>query len=98
MEIKLTPIATAINSRKTSIDDYWEAVVTEIKLADHILTEAFENISDFSHLEIIYLFDKVKEDDIVFCGRPRGNPNYQMVGIFVQRKKRQTKHYRALHC
>lgn len=87
MEIKLTPIATVKNSRTTPIDDNWEEIIAEIELADHIPTEAFENISDFSHLEIIYYFDKVKNEDIVFSGRPRGNPNYPLVGIFGQRKK-----------
>ena len=87
MEIKLTPIATVKNSRIEPIDDHWETIIAEIELADHIPTEAFENISDFSHLEIIYYFDKVKNDDIVFSGRPRGNPNYPLVGILGQRKK-----------
>lgn len=87
MEISLKPIATVKNSRTEPIDDNWEAIIADIVLADHIPSEAFENISDFSHLEIIYYFDKVNEDDIAFSGRPRGNPNYPLVGIFGQRKK-----------
>lgn len=87
MEIKLLPIAIVKNSRTEPIDDNWETIIADIELAEHIPTEAFENISDFSHLEIIYYFDKVKKDDIVFSGRPRGNPNYPFVGIFGQRKK-----------
>ena len=87
MEIKLTPIAIVKNSRTTPIDDNWKEIIAEIELADRIPTEAFENISEFSHLEIIYFFDKVKNEDIVFSGRPRGNPNYPLVGIFGQRKK-----------
>lgn len=87
MKIELTPIATVINSRTTAIDDNWKNIISEVVLADNIPTEAFENISDFSHLEIIYYFDKVNPEDIVFSGRPRGNPNYPLVGIFGQRKK-----------
>lgn len=87
MEIKLQAIATVRNSRKDPIDDNWEAIVAEIELADHIPTEAFDYISEYSHLEIIYYFDKVKMEDIVFSGRPRGNPNFPLVGIFGQRKK-----------
>lgn len=87
MEIKLTAVATVKNARKEPIDDNWETIIAEIELADHIPSEAFENIKDFSHLEIIYYFDKVKPKDIVFAGRPRGNPNYPFVGIFGQRKK-----------
>lgn len=87
MEIHLTPVATVKNSRVTPIDDNWEEIIAEIELAEHIPTEAFTSISNFSHLEIIYFFDKVKPEDIVFSGRPRGNPNYPVVGIFGQRKK-----------
>ena len=82
MEIKLRPIATVKNSRLEPVDDHWESIVAEIELADHIPTEAFENISQFSHLEIIYYFDKVKTENIVFSGRPRGNLNFPSVGIF----------------
>lgn len=87
MEIVFKPIATVKNSRTEPIDDHWETVISDIELADHIPTEAFESISDFSHLEIIYYFDKVKPEDIVFSCRPRGNPNYPIVGILGQRKK-----------
>ena len=87
MEIKLQSIATVKNSRTEPVDDHWETIIAEIELADNIPTEAFNNISDFSHLEIIYYFDKVKKENIVFSGRPRSNPNYPLIGIFGQRKK-----------
>jgi tRNA-Thr(GGU) m(6)t(6)A37 methyltransferase TsaA len=87
MEIKLNPVATVKNSRNAPVDDHWGAVIAEIELAAHIPTEAFENISDFSHLEVIYFFDRVDYKDIVYSGRPRGNPDYPLVGIFGQRKK-----------
>jgi tRNA (adenine37-N6)-methyltransferase len=87
MEIKLKPIGFVKNTRKEPIDDHWEEITSEIELADHIPTEAFASITDFSHLEIIYYFDKVEPDKIVFSGRPRGNPAYPLAGIFAQRKK-----------
>ena len=87
MEITLKPIATAANSRKVATDDHWGEIITEITLADHIPTEAFDNIESFSHLEIIFYFDQVDETKIVFSGRPRGNPDYPVMGIFCQRKK-----------
>ncbi len=87
MDILLQPVAYIKSARKEPIDDYWEAIVAEIELAGHIPTEAFDHITDFSHLEILYYFDQVKSEDIVYSGRPRGNPNYPKVGIFGQRKK-----------
>jgi tRNA-Thr(GGU) m(6)t(6)A37 methyltransferase TsaA len=56
-------------------------------LLDHVPTEALENIEQFSHLEIIYYFDRVGKNKIVYSGRPRGNPDYPVMGIFAQRKK-----------
>ena len=87
MKITLSPIAIVCNSRTTPIDDHWSTIISEITLADHVPTEAFNQISRFSHLEIIYYFDKVDVKDIVFSGRPRGNPNYPLMGILAQRKK-----------
>src|ERR1700744_4582476 len=87
MNINLIPVATVRNSRTTPTDDFWEGIIAEIELADHIPTEAFESIEHFSHLEIIYFFNKVAEENIVYSGRPRGNPEYPLVGIFGQRKK-----------
>jgi tRNA-Thr(GGU) m(6)t(6)A37 methyltransferase TsaA len=87
MKYEVEPIGFVKNSRTRPTDDYWESITTEIILADHIPDVALSNISAFSHLEIIYLFDQVKEEGIVFSARPRGNPLYPVVGIFGQRKK-----------
>ncbi len=83
----LSPIASVKNARTSPVDDFWEAIISEIELAEHIPTEAFENISAFSHLDIIYFLDQVDPGDIVFSGQPRGNPGYPSMGIFAQRKK-----------
>ena len=72
---------------KEATDDYWGSVITEITLADNMPDEVFANIEDFSHLEIIFYFDKVEDDKIVFSGKPRGNPDFPLMGIFCQRKK-----------
>lgn len=87
MDVIVTPVAYVKNTRTEPVDDNWGDVIAEIVLADHIPTEALENISGFSHLEIIYHFDQLSGDDMVFAGRPRGNPKYPYTGIFAQRKK-----------
>jgi tRNA (adenine37-N6)-methyltransferase len=42
---------------------------------------------DFSQFEIIYYFDKVKGNRILYARKPRGNPDYPDMGIFAQRNK-----------
>ena len=87
MAISLQPIAYTQNSRKEATDDDWGNIISEITLAGHVPTDAFGNIEMFSHLEIIFYFDQVADDKIVYSGRPRGNPEYPVMGIFCQRKK-----------
>jgi tRNA (Thr-GGU) A37 N-methylase len=92
MDIKLQPVATIRNSRIEATDDYWGEVITEITLEDPIPAEAFENIEKYSHLEIIFYFDKAEREKMVYSGRPRGNPDYPVMGIFSQRKKDRPNH------
>jgi len=87
MQITLTPIATVTNIRTEAVDDFWGDTISEITLADHVPTEAFDNIEQFSHLEIIYYFDQADPGKIVYSGHPRGNPEYPKMGILGQRKK-----------
>ena len=87
MGILLDPVAIVKNVRTSATDDYWGEVISEIILLDHVPTGAFENIEQFSHLEVIYYFDKVDKNKIVYSGRPRGNPDDPVMGIFSQRKK-----------
>ena len=86
-EINFKAIGFVANSRKKPEDDNWEPVISEIHLADHIPVEAFDGISEFSHLEIIYFFDQVDRMQISYSSHPRGNPAYPVMGIFAQRKK-----------
>jgi len=92
MEVSLHPIAVVSNSRKEAIDDGWSVIISEIVLADNIPTEAFSGIEAFSHLEIIYYFDKAEDADVIYSGRPRGNPAFPVMGIFGQRKKDRPNH------
>lgn len=87
MSLTLTPVATVHNSRTTPVDDNWSAIISEITLADGIPDEALEGIEAFSHLEIIYSFNQVAADAIVYAGHPRGNKAWPLTGIFAQRKK-----------
>jgi tRNA-Thr(GGU) m(6)t(6)A37 methyltransferase TsaA len=87
MEIIFQPVAIVKNSRMEISDDYWGGVVSEIQLLDHIPADAFDCIETFSHLEIIFHFDKSNKSDRVFKGYPRGNKEWPEAGIFAQRKK-----------
>lgn len=87
MDIILQPVATISNTRLTPADDFWGDVISEITLLPHIPENAFLGIEQFSHLEILYYFDKVDTSKIVYNGHPRGNKDWPETGIFCQRKK-----------
>lgn len=92
MNITLTPIGYVNNTRTSISDDNWGNVVSEIKLLESIPIEALLHIEVFSHLEIIYFFDRLQQADVLFSGRPRENPEYPEMGIFSQRKKDRPNH------
>lgn len=87
MNIQFHPIAYVRNSRKSATDDFWGDVVSEIDLDEGIPSDSLTGISEFSHLEIIYCFDKVDFRNMRFSSHPRGNPDFPLCGIFAQRKK-----------
>jgi tRNA (adenine37-N6)-methyltransferase len=87
MDIIVKPVAYVRNSRPTPGDDFWGATMSEIELAPEMPDEALENIGMFSHLEIIYYFNKTGNGKIAYTRRPRGNPDYPPMGIFAQRNK-----------
>jgi tRNA (Thr-GGU) A37 N-methylase len=70
MEINLQPVAWVKNSRLQPMDDHWGNIISEIILDDVMPDDVFSHITDFSHLEIIYFFDKVPDQNIDYSRRP----------------------------
>ncbi|MRR29402.1 S-adenosylmethionine-dependent methyltransferase [bacterium] len=86
--IELEPIAVVRNTRKTVEDDQWDEVVSTIELLPPLTAEALTGIESFSHLEVIYYFDRVQPAKIETGARhPRNNPDWPLVGILAQRGK-----------
>jgi len=47
-----------------------------------------QGLKDFSHIEVLFHFNRIKEEVIVLGARhPRENPAWPKVGIFAQRGK-----------
>ena len=88
MQFEISPIATVYNERKEMSDDFWGEVISKIKLNDGFAADALDGIEDFSHIEIIFIFDKALAANIVTGSEhPRENKAWPKVGIFAQRKK-----------
>jgi len=88
VSIQVEPVAHVESSRKEMLDDDWNSVESTIVLADDFDEDALQGIEEFSHLEVIFFFDRVDPSKIERgARRPRGNPDWPEVGIFAQRAK-----------
>jgi tRNA-Thr(GGU) m(6)t(6)A37 methyltransferase TsaA len=86
--IALTPIGKIFNDRDEVTDDNWGNVISKIVLDENFDTDSLKGIEEFSHLEIIYYFNKVKDEKIIHGARhPRNLEHLPEVGIFAQRGK-----------
>ena len=88
MQFSIKPVAFVNNTRKEILDDNWGSIISTIELVETINESSLKGINEFSHLEIIFYFDKVSDDKIQYEARhPRNNKDYPEVGIFAQRGK-----------
>ncbi|MGB1204349.1 MAG: SAM-dependent methyltransferase [Chitinophagales bacterium] len=87
-KITMRAVAYIKNERHEKKDDFWGQTKATIRLADDLPTTAFDGISAFSHLEIIFYFHKVNPKAIKIGSRhPRNQKSWPKVGTFSQRNK-----------
>lgn len=88
-EVVSVPVAQVIGGRADVRDDDWGKETAVIRLdADRYGPEALAGLDSFSHLEVVYHFNRVPVDKIQTGARhPRGNTDWPLVGIFAQRGK-----------
>ncbi len=86
--IQLEPIGHVSNVRTEVGDDDWGAVVSEITLMPAFGPSALAGLDEFSHVEVLFHFDRVATEKIETEARhPRNNQSWPKVGIFAQRGK-----------
>ena len=85
----LEPIGYVSSPRTDqNLDDNWSSVTAAIALTDRFTPDALAGLDQFSHVEIVYLFNQVNPRDVLLTSRhPRSNPDWPKVGIFAQRAK-----------
>jgi tRNA-Thr(GGU) m(6)t(6)A37 methyltransferase TsaA len=86
--ITVEPVAHVRSPRDDLRDDEWGDVVARIELVDHLPDESLDGIEGFSHVEVLFHFDRVDPAKVEMGARhPRGNTEWPRVGIFAQRGK-----------
>jgi tRNA (Thr-GGU) A37 N-methylase len=89
MTFALEPIGHVRGGRTEAIDDDWAASRVRIQLDPARFTaDSLLGLADFSHAEVIFVFDQVTDEEITTTARhPRGRTDWPRVGIFAQRGK-----------
>jgi tRNA (adenine37-N6)-methyltransferase len=87
MTFVLKPVARVSGGRTEPIDDNWGANRAILELDSEQFDEtALVGLDAFSHAEIIFVFDRVADDEIVTGTRhPRERKDWPKIGIFAQR-------------
>jgi tRNA (adenine37-N6)-methyltransferase len=86
---RVQPIGIVRSPRAEPRDDDWGDVRSTITLdSARFAPDALAGLEDFSHVEVVYLFDRVDESRVATSARrPRNNPEWPEVGVFAQRAK-----------
>jgi len=89
MSLDIKPIGVVQGGRDVPEDDDWGRSRCKLVLdANQFTPDALAGLADFSHIEVVFLFDRVPADKIVAGARhPRGRTDWPKVGIFAQRAK-----------
>ncbi|MER7620581.1 SAM-dependent methyltransferase [Streptomyces sp. NPDC126503] len=83
-----TPVGRVVGGRADVVDDAWGGVAAVIRLDDRFGPDALAGLDAFSHVEVVYHFDRVPVEKVETGARhPRGNADWPLVGIFAQRGK-----------
>ena len=87
--ITLKPIGHVHGGRSEPIDDDWDSVEASIVLDPKLFgADATASLGDFSHIEVVFHFDRVPDEEINTGARhPRGRKDWPLVGILAQRGK-----------
>ena len=79
-------IGRVLSDRTGREDDRWGMVESVIRLDDRFGPEALTGLDEFSHIEVVFIFDQFDEAKVNTGARhPRGNEAWPEVGIFAQR-------------
>jgi tRNA (Thr-GGU) A37 N-methylase len=81
----MRPIGVVRSVAKQPSDDCWARLISTIELyPDQFTPESTAGLEHFSHVEVVFLFDRQRQTDSRY---PRERPNWPKVGIFAQRAK-----------
>ena len=89
MSFEITPIGRVVNGgTDPQQSDRWGAVVSTIRVDDRLPADCLRGLADFSHAEVVFVFDRFEERADHHARAPRGRADLPEVGIFSGRGPR----------
>ncbi len=86
--VSMEPIGHVVADRQEAVDDFWGGTEACLVLGEEYDEDALDGVDSFSHVEVLFLFDRVPLSKIVSGARhPRNNLDWPSIGIFAQRGK-----------
>ena len=86
MNFTVAPVGHVVGGRAEAVEDNWGGVTAVIRVGDDLPADATLGLAGFSHLEVVFLFDRIDPAKVNPAARhPRGNPDHPVVGIFAAR-------------
>ncbi len=87
--ITMRPVGRVLDGRTTPDDDDWGGLTCRVELDPDVVTaDATLGLDEFSHVEIVFVFDGVDPDQVCTGARhPRSRVDWPLTGIFAQRAK-----------
>ncbi|MFF5563574.1 SAM-dependent methyltransferase [Streptomyces sp. NPDC012623] len=87
--LEIKPIGMVVGGRPEVADDYWGGVDSVIRLNPDYPTEVVQGLEEFSHLIVVWHFDRASPGDVALHARsPRNNPSWPPSGTFAHRNHR----------
>ncbi|WP_336211553.1 SAM-dependent methyltransferase [Nonomuraea sp. LPB2021202275-12-8] len=85
--VSLRPVGRVVGGRGEMVEDDWHDVRAVIRLDEESFTSsAVLGLEHFSHLEVVFLFDRIDSAAVHSEPRPpRGKPGAAPVGVFAHR-------------
>ena len=82
--VQLKPVGLVHNRIEDIYLHEYEEVESEIVITPE-LEAGLEGIEEYSHLEVLYHFHRLNEEEITLTRRPKDRKNLPIVGIFAMR-------------
>ena len=100
MTFHMNPVGLVRNARPDPANsDHWGQVVSTIVIDERFGGNCLAGLADFSHVEVLFVFDQARErDDYREPRRPRGRADLPAVGVFADRGPRRPNRIGATIC